>query len=147
MHRHVVWLSSSVCVLREKKRCHQAAELTWTGALKLERVGWKKEYCWIKVWTYIYHHTKYKPNWKIWKIWAVQNFNIKALWLDLKVIGKGEGLAELNLRPISIIIPNMNQIHHMVWKICTVKKFNAKLWHKSSVKNFDIKVLRSWPWP
>ena len=30
----------------------------------------------------------------------------------------GGGGDEYNFGPVSIIIPNMNQIYHMVWKIC-----------------------------
>ena len=39
--------------------------------------------------------------------------------LDLKVVGKGGDIVKLNLgtMPISIITPNVNHIHYIVWKI------------------------------
>ena len=34
----------------------------------------------------------------------------------VKAAGKGRGIAELKLGPVSINMPNINQLHHMVWK-------------------------------
>ena len=126
------------------KSCHQTAELAWTAALR----PWaeRSEYCWINLWTYIYHHIKYKPN----PLYGQENisislsgqenmrFNInQAHDFDLKVIGKSgvRGvIAELNLGPISIMISTII----WSWKYAILKTFR---------QNSDIKVLSLWPWP
>ena len=68
---------------------------------------------------------------RVWKQWGPKNFNMKVLSkksdLDLKVMyGGGDGTVK-NSGPVSIIIPNMNQIHHRDWKQWGPKNFNAKL--------------------
>ena len=39
---------------------------------------------------------------------------------------------EKNFGPVSIIITNINQIHHRIWKKSGPKNFNVKNQHKSS---------------
>ena len=58
----------------------------------------------------------------------MQNFNIKVCDLDRKVIGMVGHIAELNFRP-----PNINQIHHVVWKYEVLKTL---------MKNFNM----VWTW-
>ena len=45
------------------------------------------------------------------------NYKISVCDLDLEVIAMGGGDDDENFGPVSIIIPNTNQIYHMVWKI------------------------------
>ena len=74
---------------------------------------------------------------RVFKIWGLINFNAKTLtltflWkfkvrdLDPKVT-PGVGMVLIkNFRPISTIMPNMNEIHQRVFKIWGLINFNAK---------------------
>ena len=54
----------------------------------------------------------------------------------------GDG-ADKNLRPISTIMPNMNEIHQRVFKIWGLINFNAK----TLTLAFFMKIRSPWPWP
>ena len=81
---------------------------------------------------------------RVFKIWGLINFNTKTLILTffMKILSPwpwpqghprdGDG-ADKNFRPISTIMPNMNEIHQRVFKIWGLINFNAKtltLWRK-----------------
>ena len=86
---------------------------------------------------------------RVFKIWGLINFNAKTLTLtflwkfevrdrDPKVTPRGGDGADKNFRPISTIMPNMNEIHHRVFKIWGLINLNAKtltLWRKDERTN------------
>ena len=74
---------------------------------------------------------------RVFKIWGLINFNAKTLTLTffMKILSpwpwpqghpRGGDGADKNFRPISIIMPNMNEIHQRVFKIWGLINFNAK---------------------
>ena len=86
---------------------------------------------------------------RVFKIWGLINFNTKTLTLWLFYENSkswpwpqghprgGDG-ADKNFRPISTIMPNMNEIHQRVFKIWGLINFNAKiltLWRKDERTN------------
>ena len=86
---------------------------------------------------------------RVFKIWGLINFNTKTLtlWLfyeNSKSVTltprspRGGDGADKNFRPISTIMPNMNEIHQRIFKIWGLINFNAKtltLWRKDERTN------------
>ena len=86
---------------------------------------------------------------RVFLIWGLINFNTKTLtlWLFMKILSlwpwpqghpRGEDGVDKNFRPISTIMPNMNEIHQRVFKIWGLINFNAKtltLWRKDELTN------------
>ena len=86
---------------------------------------------------------------RVFKIWGLINFNTKTLTLwffyeNSKSVTltprspQGWDGADKNFRPISTIMPNMNEIHQRVFKIWGLINFNAKtltLWWKDERTN------------
>ena len=79
------------------------------------------------------------------------NLNTKNFYFFMKILSpwpwpqghlRGGDGADKNLRPISTIMPNMNEIHQRVFKIWGLINFNAK----TLTLTFFMKIQSPWPW-
>ena len=92
---------------------------------------------------------------RVFKIWGLINFNAKTMTLTffMKILSpwpwpqghpRGGDSADKNFRPISTIMPNMNEIHQRVFKIWGLINFNSKtltLWQKDERTNWKAKTI------